>query len=163
MPVSADTSARVISRSRRRARSRGPTPSRSMPASLPERQRGLPDVHVRSHRRHRRWSEMEIKDVVVIGGGAAGLNAALMLARSRRSVLVVDGGAPRNAAAAGVHGLLGREGVPPAELLRRGADEVRGYGGELTTGVVVKVSRADGGLAAELADGRSVRGRRVLV
>ena len=53
-------------------------------------------------------------DVVVIGGGAAGLNGALMLARSRRSVLVVDAGEPRNAPASGVHGLLGREGMPPA-------------------------------------------------
>src|SRR5690242_21647874 len=142
MPVSADTSARVISRSRRRARSRGPTPSRSMPASLPERQRGLPDVHVRSHRRHRRWSEMEIKDVVVIGGGAAGLNAALMLARSRRSVLVVDGGAPRNAPAAGVHGLLGLDGTPPADLLAKGRAEVRGYGGLVVDGEVSSAAPA---------------------
>jgi len=63
-------------------------------------------------------------DVVVIGGGAAGLNGALMLARSRRSVLVVDAGAPRNAPASGVHGLLGREGTPPSELLATGRAEV---------------------------------------
>ena len=56
-------------------------------------------------------------DVVVIGGGAAGLNGALMLARSRRSVVVLDVGQPRNAPAEGVHGLLGREGMPPSELL----------------------------------------------
>src|SRR5205814_251982 len=46
---------------------------------------------------------LEARDVVVIGGGAAGLNGALMLARSRRSVLVVDAGTPRNAPADGVH------------------------------------------------------------
>jgi len=68
-------------------------------------------------------------DVVVVGGGAAGLNGALMLARSRRSVVVIDAGAPRNAPATGVHGLLGREGMPPAELLEPGRAEVRGYGG----------------------------------
>ncbi|WP_255326760.1 FAD-dependent oxidoreductase, partial [Rhodococcus aetherivorans] len=62
-------------------------------------------------------------DVVVIGGGAAGLNAGLMLARARRSVVVIDAGAPRNAPAAGVHGLLARDGIPPAELLGRGRDE----------------------------------------
>lgn len=55
-------------------------------------------------------------DAVVIGGGAAGLNGALMLARSRRSVVVIDSGAPRNAPAAGVHGLLALDGTPPAEL-----------------------------------------------
>ena len=75
-------------------------------------------------------------DVVVIGGGAAGLNGALMLARSRRSVLVIDAGAPRNAPASGVHGLLGREGTPPAELLAAGRAEVRGYGGRIETGEV---------------------------
>jgi len=64
-------------------------------------------------------------DVVVIGGGAAGLNGALQLARSRRSVLVVDAGQPRNRPAPAVHGLLGHDGVPPAQLLARGRDEVR--------------------------------------
>ncbi|NED56788.1 FAD-binding protein, partial [Micromonospora aurantiaca] len=52
-------------------------------------------------------------EVLVIGGGAAGLSGALMLARARRSVLVVDGGEPRNAPADGVHALLGHDGVPP--------------------------------------------------
>ena len=60
-------------------------------------------------------------DVVVVGGGAAGLNGALMLARSRRSVVVIDAGQPRNAPADGVHGLLARDGMPPAELLDAGA------------------------------------------
>lgn len=67
-------------------------------------------------------------DVVVIGGGAAGLNGALMLARSRRSVVVLDAGEPRNAPAQAVHGLFAREGTPPAELLERGRAEVRSYG-----------------------------------
>ena len=73
-------------------------------------------------------------DVVVVGGGAAGLNGALMLARSRRSVLVIDAGLPRNAPADGVHGLLGHDGVPPAELLAKGREEVRRYGGEVVDG-----------------------------
>ena len=59
-------------------------------------------------------------DVVVIGGGAAGLGAAVTLGRSRRAVAVVDGGQPRNAPAAGVHGYLTRDGIPPAELVRMG-------------------------------------------
>ncbi|AXY52332.1 NAD(P)/FAD-dependent oxidoreductase [Rhodococcus ruber] len=102
-------------------------------------------------------------DVVVIGGGAAGLNAALMLARARRSVVVVDAGAPRNAPATGVHGLLGREGIPPAELLERGRGEVRGYGGDVVRAGVDAVTRRDGGFEVALSDGRVTRGRQVLV
>ena len=67
-------------------------------------------------------------DVVVVGGGAAGLSGALMLAQSRRSVLVIDAGEPRNAPAAGVHGYLTRDGASPASLLETGREEVRGYG-----------------------------------
>ena len=102
-------------------------------------------------------------DVVVIGGGAAGLNGALMLARSRRSVVVIDSGSPRNAPAAGVHGLLGRDGMSPVELLERGRAEVRRYGGHVEAGDVHTVSRVENAFAVSLADGRSVRARRVLV
>lgn len=104
-------------------------------------------------------------DVVVCGGGAAGLNGALMLARARRSVVVIDAGSPRNAPADGVHGLLAREGVPPAELLERGRAEVRGYGGHVVNGEVVGAAKNDSadGFTVTLADGRSVRARRLLV
>ncbi|WP_431956690.1 NAD(P)/FAD-dependent oxidoreductase [Nocardia lijiangensis] len=102
-------------------------------------------------------------DVVVVGGGAAGLNGALMLGRSRRSVLVIDAGAPRNAPAQGVHGLLAREGTPPAELLERGRAEVRGYGVELVSGVVRGADRDGAGFVVTLADDRTVRARRLLV
>ena len=111
----------------------------------------------------------ETVDAVVIGGGAAGLSGALMLARSRRSVVVIDGGAPRNAPAAGVHGLLGLDGVPPAELLQIGREEVRGYGGLVVTGEVISAAPAapsaagDLRFAVTLADGATVRARRVLV
>jgi thioredoxin reductase len=102
-------------------------------------------------------------DVVVIGGGAAGLSGALMLARSRRSAVVIDAGAPRNAPAAGVHGLLGREGTPPTELLERGRAEVRSYGGHVVAGEVSAVIPDDDGFEVTLADGRTVRARRLLV
>jgi thioredoxin reductase/SAM-dependent methyltransferase len=102
-------------------------------------------------------------DVVVLGGGAAGLNGAMMLARSRRSVAVIDAGAPRNAAAEGVHGLLGHDGTPPSELLERGRSEVRRYGGHVVTGEVTAARRDEGGFTVTLADGRSTRGRRLLV
>jgi len=102
-------------------------------------------------------------DVVVIGGGAAGLNGALMLARSRRSVVVVDAGRPRNAPADGVHGLLGREGTPPAELLARGREEVLGYGGEIMPGEVAGATRDGDGFVVTLTDGRALHARRLLV
>ena len=102
-------------------------------------------------------------DVVVIGGGAAGLNGALMLARSRRSVLVIDAGAPRNAPAEGVHGLLTRDGMPPAELLERGRDEVRRYGAQVVHGEVSDVTREDAEFVVTCAEGGTVRARRLLV
>ncbi|MEV6426751.1 NAD(P)/FAD-dependent oxidoreductase [Nocardia sp. NPDC051463] len=102
-------------------------------------------------------------DVVIVGGGAAGLSAALMLARARRRVVVIDAGAPRNAPAAGVHGLLAREGIAPGELLERGRAEVRGYGGHVVAGEAGVVGREAEGFRVALADGRSVRARRLLV
>ncbi|MFE3444118.1 NAD(P)/FAD-dependent oxidoreductase [Nocardia sp. NPDC059180] len=102
-------------------------------------------------------------DVVVLGGGAAGLSGALTLARSRRSVVAIDAGAPRNAPAEGVHGLLGREGMPPGELLERGRAEVRGYGGEVITGEVSTAVRDGDEFEVTLTDGRSTRARRLLV
>ncbi|MGV9835854.1 NAD(P)/FAD-dependent oxidoreductase [Nocardia niigatensis] len=102
-------------------------------------------------------------DVVVVGGGAAGLNGALMLARARRSVVVIDAGSPRNAPADGVHGLFAREGVPPAELLARGREEVRGYGGHVVPGEVTGISADGAEFVVTLADGRTVRARRLLI
>ena len=102
-------------------------------------------------------------DVVVIGGGAAGLNGALVLARSRRTVVVIDGGSPRNGPADGVHGLLGHDGLPPGELLERGRAEVRRYGGLVVTGEVTGAARDPTGFTVSLADGRSVRARQLLV
>jgi thioredoxin reductase len=102
-------------------------------------------------------------DVIVIGGGAAGLSAALTLSRARRSVLVVDAGHPRNAPAGHAHNYLGREGVNPLELLSIGRGEVEGYGGEIRSGEAVKATRTATGFAVELADGSTVEGRRLLV
>ncbi len=102
-------------------------------------------------------------DVVVIGGGAAGLSGALALSRARRSVLVVDDGTPRNASAGQVHNYLGREGTPPAELLALGRAEVAGYGGRLRDGRVESADRTDDGFRVTLTDGGSVRARRLLV
>ncbi|MET7767418.1 NAD(P)/FAD-dependent oxidoreductase [Nocardia sp. NPDC005366] len=102
-------------------------------------------------------------DVVIVGGGAAGLNGALMLGRSRRSVVVIDSGRPRNAPAEGVHGLLALDGIAPSELLERGRAEVRGYGGEIVGGEVVAVRGGDGEFTVALTDGRVTRARRMLI
>jgi thioredoxin reductase len=102
-------------------------------------------------------------DVVVIGGGAAGLSGALALSRARRSVLGVDDGTPRNASAGQVHNYLGREGTPPAELLALGRAEVAGYGGRFRDGRVERAERSDDGFRVTLTDGGSVLARRLLV
>ncbi|RZU75899.1 thioredoxin reductase [Micromonospora kangleipakensis] len=102
-------------------------------------------------------------DVVVIGGGAAGLAGALALARARRSVLVVDAGQPRNAPAAQMHNFLGRDGTRPAELLAAGRDEVTRYGGQLVAGTADDVRRDGDDFLVTLHDGRDVRARRLLV
>jgi len=102
-------------------------------------------------------------DVIVIGGGAAGLSGAQALVRSRRSVLVIDDGSPRNAPADGVHNFLTRDGVPPREIYAIGRREVEGYGGEFVDGTVATARRDEQGFTVELADGTAYRSRRLLV
>lgn len=103
-------------------------------------------------------------DAIVIGGGAAGLSGALMLGRSRRSVLVIDSGKPRNAPAAGVHGFLTRDGLPPAELVASGRSEARAYGAEVLDAEVSSVSGdVESGFSVTLTTGESFTGRRLLV
>lgn len=102
-------------------------------------------------------------DVVVVGGGAAGLSGAKALLRSRRSVVVLDGGAPRNAPASGVHNLLGLEDVSPAELLERGRAEVASYGGTVRRARAVTARRDDDRFVVGLDDGDELHARRLLV
>jgi thioredoxin reductase len=101
-----------------------------------------------------------IYDVVVVGGGAAGLSAALVLGRSRRRVAVVDAGTPRNAPAAHMHGYLSRDGLSPADLLATGREEVAGYGVELVDDTV---SAIEPGFVVRLAGGRELTARRILI
>jgi len=84
-------------------------------------------------------------DVAVIGGGPAGLAAAIALGRSRRSTLVIDAGEPRNAPAEGAHNVLGLEGIAPAELSARGRAEATGYGVAFLQGTVSTAAHDDGG------------------
>jgi thioredoxin reductase len=101
-------------------------------------------------------------DVVVVGGGAAGLSGAVALARSRRSVLVVDAGDPRNAPAGHVHNFLTRDGTPPAEIYASGRAEVTRYGGQVETGRVTTLCR-DGDRFRVQIGPRTVTARRLLI
>ncbi|CAL9324997.1 NAD(P)/FAD-dependent oxidoreductase [Streptomyces olindensis] len=100
--------------------------------------------------------------VVVVGGGAAGLSAALVLGRARHRTLVVDAGEPRNAPAAHMQGYLSRDGMPPAEFLAAGREEIARYGVELVRDRVVDVERGED-FSVVLAGGRTVRARRLVV
>src|SRR4051794_2673555 len=91
-------------------------------------------------------------DVLIVGGGPAGLSAALMLGRCRRRVLVVDSGRPRNAAARAMHGYLSRDGIRPRELLRLGRAELDRYGVEVLD---AEVDSARGVAPGEAADPRA--------
>ncbi|MFJ2134775.1 NAD(P)/FAD-dependent oxidoreductase [Streptomyces sp. NPDC087845] len=102
----------------------------------------------------------EVHDVVVIGAGAAGLNAALLLGRARRKVAVIDAGEPRNAPASHMHGFLSRDGLSPATLLELGRAEIARYGVRLIRG---RVEQIDHGYHVRLEGGPVLRARRVLV
>jgi thioredoxin reductase len=101
-------------------------------------------------------------EVIVVGGGAAGLSAALVLGRARRHTLVVDAGEPRNAPAAHMQGYLSRDGMPPAEFLAVGREEIGRYGVELVRDRVVDVTSGEG-FAVTLDSGRTVRARRLVI
>jgi len=115
-----------------------------------------------------------VYDVVVVGGGAAGLSGALALGRARRTVLVVDAGDSRNAPAGQVHNYLTSEGVAPSALLATGRAEVAEYGVQVLSATVTAarhlagdhtetVGGTGGRFRVDLADGHCVRSRRLLV
>ncbi|MFJ3718727.1 NAD(P)/FAD-dependent oxidoreductase [Streptomyces sp. NPDC090057] len=104
----------------------------------------------------------ESYEAVVVGGGAAGLSAALVLGRAGRRTLVVDAGEPRNAPSAHMHGYLSRDGMPPAEFLATGREEIARYGVELVRDRVVDATR-DGDFTLTPAGGGSVRARHLVI
>ncbi|MFG3588676.1 NAD(P)/FAD-dependent oxidoreductase [Streptomyces sp. NPDC047990] len=103
-------------------------------------------------------------EAVVVGGGAAGLSAALVLGRARRRTLLVDAGEPRNAPAAHLQGYLTRDGMPPAEFLALGRAEVARYGVEQVRDRAVDVTRHGAGeFHVTLASGRTAHARRLVL
>jgi thioredoxin reductase len=101
-------------------------------------------------------------DVVIVGGGPAGLSAALMLGRCRRRVLVCDEGQPRNRTSRALHGFLTRDGIPPLDLLALGREELKPYDVELRQATVTAVSRLPHGFAIDAGNER-VEAQAVLI
>jgi thioredoxin reductase len=105
---------------------------------------------------HSRPARVPVVDTVIVGGGPAGLSAALVLGRARRRVLVLDTGRPANAASNGIGGLLAQTGVVPADLRRAGREQLAGFPNvEVRDGAVLD--------ATTLADGFGVKLTRALV
>lgn len=103
-------------------------------------------------------------DCIVVGGGAAGLSAALVLGRARRSTLVIDAGGQSNRPAHGIGGLLGYDQRPPAELYDQGRRELGAYPSvQVRETTVVSGEVVDSQFVVTLADGTSVTGRRLLL
>ena len=103
-------------------------------------------------------------DVVIVGGGPAGLNAALILGRCRRSVLLLDAGTPRNAASPRSWGLFTRDGTPPDALRRQArADLARYPDVEYRTAEVTRARREGDSFAVEFGDGATERARRLIL
>lgn len=105
-----------------------------------------------------------VYDCIVVGAGPAGLSGALMLGRCRRSVLVCDGGEPRNGPAAAIHGYLTRDGTQPGEFLRLAHEEVRRYRTvEFHRGHVIDARRTSGGFSLTCAGGLQLSARKLLL
>jgi len=105
-----------------------------------------------------------IDDVIIIGGGPAGLSAALILGRCRRRVVVVDAGKPRNRASHGLHGFLGHDGIHPADLLRIGREQLSQYDSvRIRDDVVTDVRQVENGFEVTLEDDTTLSARKLLL
>jgi thioredoxin reductase len=108
---------------------------------------------------------VSLYDVIIVGAGPAGLNAALILGRCRRTVLICDNGRPRNAASRALHGYLTRDGIDPREFRTIGRDELKGYETVDLRDVAATDAQCEpnGQFQVTLANGAVVRSRKLLV
>lgn len=102
-------------------------------------------------------------DAVIVGGGPAGLNAALVLGRCRRSVLVLDSGRPRNAASRSMHNYLTRDGINPAKLLQLGRAEIARYGVEFRQALVTRAMPTPSGFRVHIKGDGVIHSRTILL
>ncbi|MGH2352250.1 MAG: NAD(P)/FAD-dependent oxidoreductase, partial [Chloroflexota bacterium] len=123
------------------------------------------ELHTTGERtRDSEWAAGTHVDVAIIGGGVAGLSAALVLGRSRRRTLVIDAGEPRNAPSPGVHSFFSRDGMLPSDLLRVGREQLAPYDSvQLRRGRVSTAERVGDGFHLHLDDGAVVAARRVVL
>jgi len=129
----------------------------SSPAYAPAARRRRGHTHSRSTR-------VPVVDAVIVGGGPAGLSAALVLGRARRRVLVLDTGRPANAASNGIGGLLAQTGVVPADLRRAGREQLAGLPGvEVRDGAVLDATTLADGFGVKLEGGHAVHSRALVL
>ncbi len=102
-------------------------------------------------------------DVVIVGGGPAGLSAALVLGRSCRKVLVCDEGKPRNRTSPAVHGFFSRDGISPADLLKAGREQLRPYAVDWRDAGVTDAERMGVGFRVEIRGGWAVTARKLIL
>lgn len=106
----------------------------------------------------------DLWDTIIVGGGPAGLSAALVLGRCRRHVRVFDDGKPRNAASSAIHGFLGHDGIAPARLLAKALEQLAPYPSVVIDPTcVVDVQRTVQGFAVQTLDGRRFNARTLLL
>lgn len=102
-------------------------------------------------------------DVVIVGGGPAGLNAALALGRARKRVLLCDAGTRRNAAAVGIHNFVTRDGIAPDEFRRIGREQLAPYASVQVRDEAIEAIEGERGAFVVRLPSGAVRARRVLL
>ena len=108
--------------------------------------------------------QTDLWDAIIVGGGPAGLNAALVLGRCRRKVLLFDDGRPRNAVSHALHGFLSRDGVAPAQLRAIAREQLAAYASVVVDEArVVDAAHTDTGFSVRTRDGRRFRARKLLL
>jgi thioredoxin reductase len=107
-------------------------------------------------------ADFPLWDAIIVGGGPAGLSAALVLGRCRRKVLLFDDGRPRNRASRAARGFFSRDGIEPAELLRIGRDQLSPYEVRIQDETVTQVTRQESQFEVTAASGRW-RSRKLLL